>query len=174
MPVSALPSRGYTGFACVAGGGEALAGWADYARCPADAAGRHEVAFRYDDGGEQETKVAGQPMRLSLLLGAGGAVDGIRMRTDPAARLFLHKRGYLFGEQVKARYGETGWACAAGQPSGNEAGIGGVFVREHCEKTVGIRHLVLDRELFRNTDQAPGKFTSGTSFTVYRVAAEPS
>jgi len=170
MPISALPSRGYTGFTCVAGNADALAGWADYAKCPADTAGRHEIGFRYDDDGEHDTKVAGQPMRLSLLLGDDGTVDGIRMRTDPASRLFLHKRGYIFGEQVKARYGETGWACREEKPSGNEEGVGGVFVREHCEKTIGIRHLVLDRELFRRKDEAPGKFTSATSFIVTRVA----
>ena len=173
MLASALPAHGYTGFACVAGSGEALRGWADYAKCPADAAGRREVAFRYDDDGEHETKVAGQPMRLSLLLEGDGTVNGIRMRTDPAARLFLRKRGYIFGEQVKARYGETGWTCSEEQPSGNEEGVGGVFVREHCEKTVGIRHLVLDRELFRRRDEPLSNFTSGTSFTVYRVATKP-
>ncbi len=174
MPISALPSHGYTGFACVGGNGTALTGWADYAKCPADAAGRREVGFRYDDDGEHETKVAGQPMRLSLLLGGDGTVDGIRMRTDPAARLFLHKRGYMFGEQVKARYGETGWACSTETPSGNEEGVGGVFVREHCEKTTGIRHLVLDRKLFRTKDEAAGKFTSETDFTVYRVVVKPT
>ncbi len=174
MPFTALPPHGYTGFTCVAGSGEALGGWADYAKCPTDAAGRHEVGFRYDDKPEHETKVAGQPMRLSLLLGEDGTVDGIRMRTDPTARLFLHKRGYIFGEQVKARYGETGWACSEAAPSGTEEGVGGIFVREHCEKTIGIRHLVLDRELFRRKEDVPAKFTSGTDFIVYRVAEKPS
>jgi len=170
MPFSALPSRGYTGFACAAkADGAALKGWAGYRDCPADDAGRHEVSFRYDDGGENETKVAGQPMRLSLLLGQDGTVEAIRMQTDPAVRLFQHKKGYRFGEQVMARYGAAGWVCSDAKPSADEEPVGGVFLHEHCEKTADVRHLVVDRELYRNKERDMAGFTSGTTFTVSLV-----
>ncbi len=173
MPFSALPLQGYTGFACTARpGGPALDGWAGYRDCPADDAGRREVSFRYDDGGENETKVSGQPVRLSLLLGQDGTVEAIRMQTDPAVRLFQHKKGYRFGEQVMARYGAAGWACRDAKPSGNEEPVGGVFLREHCEKTAGMRHLVVDRELYRDKERSAAGFTSGTTFTVSLVKAD--
>jgi len=170
MPFSALPLRGYTDFACTAkADGAALKGWAGYRDCPADDAGRHEISFHYDDGGENETKVAGQPMRLSLLLGQDGTVEAIRMQTDPAVRLFQHKKGYRFGEQVMARYGAAGWACSDAKPSENEEPVGGMFLREHCEKTVDMRHLVVDRELYRDKRRSLAGFTSGTTFIVSLV-----
>lgn len=173
MPFSALPPQGYTGFACAAKpGGAVLNGWAGYRDCPADDAGRREVSFRYDDGGENETKVAGQPMRLSLLLGQDGTVEAIRMQTDPAVRLFQHKKGYRFGEQVMARYGATGWACSEAKPSENEEPVGGMFLREHCEKTVDTRRLVVDRELYRDKRRSLAGFTSGTTFTVSLVKVD--
>ena len=172
MPFSALPPQGYTGFACAARpGGAALDGWAGYRDCPADDAGRREISFRYDDGGENETKVSGQPVRLSLLLGQDGTVEAIRMQTDPAVRLFQHKKGYRFGEQVMARYGAAGWVCRDAKPAGNEEPVGGVFLREHCEKTVDVRHLVVDRELYRDKERSAAGFTSGTTFTVSLVKA---
>ena len=170
MPLSTLPPHGYL-IDCVPGlaKAEALKGWADYARCPVDKDGLREIRFRYGDNGEYETKVVGQPMQLSLFLGQDGTVDAIRMETDPTARLFLRKRAFIFGEQVKDRYGEPGWVCTVGQPQENEEPVGGMFVREHCDKTVGIRHLVMDRELFRNKDQSLTAFISRTVFTVSLV-----
>ena len=170
MTLSALPKAGYAEFHC-ASGGAVLTGWADYKKCPADGAGRREIAFRYDDDGEHQTKVAGQPVLLSLILAEDGALQAIRMQTDPSARLFLRKRGYIFGEQVMARYGEEGWACTQAQPTGGEEPVGGLFVREHCEKSIEARHLVVDRELFRAKDKAANAFTSATSFTVSLVKA---
>ena len=168
MKLQALPSQGYTGLGCAAGGA-GLATWDDFATCPADRAGRREVSFRYDD--EKGTKVAGQAVLLSLVMDADGTVDAIRMQTDPAARLGLRKRGYFFGEQVMARYGESGWTCTEGAPEASQQPVGGVFVREHCEKTIGVRHLVIDRALYRAADSAPGKFTSSTSFEISLVHA---
>ena len=170
MALSALPKTGYAEFHC-SNGGAVLTGGGDYAKCPADAAGRREVSFRYDDDGEHQTKVAGQPVLLSLILAGDGALQAIRMQTDPSARLFLRKRGYIFGEQVMARYGEEGWACTQVPPSGGEEPVGGLFVREHCEKSIEARHLVIDRELFRAKDKAENAFTSATSFTLSLVKA---
>jgi len=166
MPLPALPRHGYTGFTCAADGAVHLAGWAEYGKCPADGAGLREVAFRYDDDAGHETKVAGQPVLLSLLMQPDGAVQAIRMSTDPSARLFLRKRGYLFGKQVMARYGEAGWVCHGAQPAGDEEPVGGVFLHERCEKQLGQRHLVVERELYRGKATAADAFVSRTRFTV--------
>ena len=166
MPLSALPAEGYTGFTCAADAPIRLAGWADFGKCPADGAGLREVAFRYDDDAGHETKVAGQPVLLSLLMQRDGAVQAIRMSTDPSARLFLRKRGYLFGKQVMARYGEGGWICHGASPAGDEEPVGGVFLREHCEKQLGQRRLVVERELYRGKGTAADAFVSRSRFTV--------
>ena len=166
MPLSALPADGYTGFTCAADGTVRLAGWADYGKCPVDGAGLREVAFRYDDDAGHETKVAGQPVLLSLMMQRDGAVQAIRMGTDPAARLFLRKRGYLFGKQVMARYGESGWVCHAAPPAGDEEPVGGVFLHEHCEKQLEQRRLVVERDLYRTKGSAADAFVSRSRFTV--------
>lgn len=166
MPASALQPQGYTGFGCVADPAVPLSGWDAYPACPPDAAGQREIAFHYSDTKDGATKVAGQPMTLSLVVGPSGAVQAIHMRTDPSARLFQHKRAYIFGLQVMARYGEDGWACTQGHPSAGEQPVGGLFVQEHCEKVFGTRRLVIDRELHRAADASPAAFTSGSSFTV--------
>jgi hypothetical protein len=173
MAVAALPSSGYKQFACAGvEPPQAISGWGDYKQCPADAAGGREVAFRYDDPGKDETRVAGQEILISLVLGPDGTVEAIRMKTDPHARLFRRKRGFIFGEQVMARYGEADWSCKDAQPKPGEEAVGGQFVRQHCEKVIGDRHLIIDRALYREAGDGPGKFVSETSFVVRLVHGE--
>ena len=69
-------------------------------RCPADAAGLHEVAFAYAKSplaelGErwEGTKVAGHPVIPSLLIDEQGVVQGIRIVTDPDGPDVSEKEG---------------------------------------------------------------------------------
>lgn len=173
MPLAELPAEGYKQLTCLAADPpRAIGGWSGYTLCPADPAGGREIAFRYDDPGKDETRVAGQEVLMSLVLGPDGTVEAIRVRTDPGARLFRRKRGYIFGEQVMARYGEAGWACKDAPPGPGEEMVGGMFVRQHCEKVLGIRHLIVDRALYRGVGDGPGKFVSETSFVVRLVHGE--
>ena len=178
MAVADLPAQGYGEFGCVAAPDRKLQSWSQYIECPADAAGRHEVGFRYNldtvpmanlNEGYNGTRVGGHPVVVSLLIGADARVDAIRIATDPGARLYLRKKAFLFAEQVKERYGRDGWACREGQPSATEQPVGGVFVKEHCEKTVAGRHLVLDRELYRDPGQDLDRFTGGTQLLIERA-----
>ncbi len=88
------------------------------------------------------------------------------MRTDPSGRLFSRKRGFRFGERVMARYGDGGWSCQNAEPGAGEQPVGHIFLRQHCEKTIGERHLIVDRALFRDAGQPQDQFTSASSFTV--------
>ncbi len=179
MSVQELPHAGYLGFACAASG-EPLAGWLDFARCAPDAAGRYEVRFRYDEAAEpralindryEGTKVGGHPVRLSLLIGRDARLEGIRIETDPKARLFLRKKAFLFGPQAMKRYGEEGWTCRNGQAREGEQPVGGVFLREHCEKTAAARRFVLERELYRRSGEELKDFVSLSRLTIMgRVA----
>ncbi|MEK0085822.1 hypothetical protein [Benzoatithermus flavus] len=177
MRVADLPTEGYAGFACAADPERKLHGWAEYATCPRDEHGLHAIAFGYDersnvlgplDDKYQGTKVAGHPVLLTLLVGDDGRVDGLEMRTDPKARLYLRKKAFLFANQVKARYGEEGWVCSSAPPTGDEAPVGGTFIKEHCEKRADGRRLVLERELLRHSGEELRQFVGETRFTILR------
>jgi hypothetical protein len=177
MEVGEMPAEGYVDIVCATDPGRGLAGWSDFAACPLDALKLHEIRFRYDEsmnplagvndkyGG---TKVAGHPVVLTALIGDDERLDGLRIDTDPAAYLYLRKKAFLFATQVKAHYGEDGWTCRQALPAADEEPVGGVFIKEHCEKTADARHLILDHELFRRSGQPLKDFIGGTQLTILR------
>ena len=182
MEARELPRSGYTGFACADAPGTALPDWRDYARCPADAAGRRAVRFKYDDSENLQallndnyegTKVGGHPVLLTLLIRDGGRVDGLRIETDPSARLFFRKKAFLLGDLAKSRFGEDGWSCTSGQPSDDAQPVGGVFVQEHCEKATPTRRYVLDRAMFRRPDQELRQFVSRSRLEISEGSSRP-
>ena len=86
MRVAELPAEGYVDLACGSAGGApgaALASWAEFDRCPRDAAGLHEVTFAYAESPLAElgdrwegTMVAGHPVIPGKLkLGRCGATN---------------------------------------------------------------------------------------------------
>jgi hypothetical protein len=175
MKVADLPAVGYTGFTCADQPSQQLADWSDYGSCAADPAGYRGVAFRYDDSVNPRlrlganyggTKVAGQPVLLALLIGSDSRIMAIRMQTDPAVRLFVHKKQFLFADQIKARYGVDGWTCQETKPKDGEEPIGGVFIHEHCDKTDDAKKLSLDQELYRLSGHPANDFVSSTSFII--------
>ena len=177
MPVADLPARGYGDFSCAAAPDRKIQEWSHYQECPADSAGRHEVRFRYDldlnpmanlNETYNGTRVGGHPVVLALLIGNDARVAAIRIDTDPNARLYMRKKAFLLAEQVKEHYGRDRWVCREGEPSATEQPVGGLFVKEHCEKTAFGRHLVLDRELYRDPDRDLGKFVGGTQLLIER------
>ncbi len=180
MPSTALPSDGYTDFACADAPDHKLPGWAGWRDCPADRDGRRAVSFRYDErfnqlarfGDDAEgTKVAGHPVLVALLFGDDGRVDGLRITTDPSARLYLHKKAFLFSRQVMARFGQDGWRCDQAEPADGEEPLGGVFVKEHCEKATTDRRFLLDSALYRRTGEPLRDFVSSAQVTILAEAA---
>lgn len=170
MAVSALPTNGYGEFACAADPAKKLSDWGGYQTCPASQDGTRAVSFRYDDGGsagdESKTQVAGQPVQLALLIGDNGRITGIKIDTDPHARLYMRKKAFLFGLQIRARFGEDGWTCTQQPPTPQEQPVGGVFIHEHCEKITATCHFVLDRQLFRDPGKDLREFTDATQLTI--------
>ena len=169
MEVGELPRSGYLGFACADSLEHKLNSWQEYRQCPPQASGLRAIRFRYDENASplakvndtyEGTKVGGHPVRLTLLIGDTDRVRGLVIETDPTARLFMHKKAFLFGEQVKARYGDEGWVCVSQDLTPDEEPIGGVSVKEHCDKTTATRHFVLDRALFRRSGQDLKDFVS--------------
>jgi len=180
MRVAELPVEGYVDLACGNDGdapGTGLASWAEFERCPPDASGLHEVTFAYADSPLAElgdrwegTKVAGHPVIPSLLIDSRGLVQGIRIVTDPDARMYLKKKAFLLGIRVMGRYGRDGWTCSEAEPGGGRAPVGGLFIDRHCEKIFHDRRLILDTDLYRTAEQHGQEFTGATRLEIFQIA----
>jgi hypothetical protein len=175
MPVSALPDSGYTGFTCLGDPSQKISNWAEFRSCPVQSDGTHGVSFRYAVAGSaagddeaDKTQVGGQPVNLALLINDNAQVNAIRIETDPHARLYMHKKAFLFALQVRGRFGEDGWTCQQAAPTPTEQPVGGVFIHEHCEKITPSRHFVLDRQLFRDPAKDLSDLTDATQLTIGR------
>ena len=167
MPATDLPDAGYVNLACATDPQKTLAAWTGWRDCPADASGFHAIRFGYDPPTSPEgTIVAGHPAILTLLVNDAGIVSGLRIETDPIARLYIRKKAFLFGTQVKSRYGSDGWSCTQAQPDAGEQPVGGVFVRERCTKTIHNRSIVVERNLFRKPEQDIKSFVDETRMTI--------
>ncbi len=169
MNVNEMPLAGYLGFICAGSGGQKLENWHGYRQCPAEASGWHAVRFQYDESANplakvnglyEGTKVGGHPVLLTALIGDDGGLRGLVIETDPAARLYLRKKAFLFGEQVKARFGDASWNCVSQEPTADQEPVGGLFINEHCDKTTPTRRLTLDRAFFRLAGREVQNFTS--------------
>jgi len=180
MTVAELPPEGYVDLACGSDGGQpgaALGDWTEFQRCPADGAGLREVAFGFAESrlaelGDQweGTKVAGHPVVPSLLIDEGGVVQGIRIVTDPEARLYLKKKAFLLGIRVMGRYGRDGWTCIDAEPDAAKAPVGGMLIDRRCEKTFHDRHLILKTDLYRTAEQRGQEFTGATRLEIFKIA----
>jgi hypothetical protein len=185
QPIAAQPSSNeFRGFACGSNGGPPrlrLTGWGDYARCPAEPDGLHEVYFEYDDeleyiararDLEQEvTRWAGTtesafPVIVSALFDAAGVLRGIRVVTDsrPDYRndtvdADLRKRddAYLFGGRMAARFDiDAKRDCVAPPPAEGESPVGDLFIKRSCERTDRAQHrkVLLQINFFRKPGQS--------------------
>jgi hypothetical protein len=169
MAVSDLPASGYVKFACANEQSHAITAWSDWSKCPAGNDGLHAIRFDYDPSTSREgTIVAGHPALLTLLVDDKGSVAGLRIETDPKARLYIRKKAFLFGIQVKSRYGADGWTCQEAQPENGEQSVGGVYINESCRKTVQGRSITIERALYRRADQDMKSFVDKTSVLIQR------
>jgi hypothetical protein len=167
MSAADLPKQGYADFACAEGPRQTLPSWENWRDCPADGNGTHAVRFGYDPETTREgTMVAGHPVVLTLSIDNAGRVVGLQIVTDPKARLRMRKKAFLLGKQAQSRYGADGWSCKEGAPSAEEQPVGGVYVKEQCTKTISGRTLIIERNLFRRTDQDMKSFVDETRITI--------
>ena len=96
MAVTDFPAAGYANFACTNDQGHAIAAWSDWPTCPADKEGLRAIRFDYDPSTSREgTMVAGHPAILTLLVDDKGLVAGLRIETDPKARLYIRKKAFF-------------------------------------------------------------------------------
>jgi hypothetical protein len=185
QPIAAQPSADeYRGFACGSNGGpprQRLTGWRDFARCPAEPSGLHEVYFEYDDEYEYiarakdlEREVArwagttelAFPVIVSALFDGSGVLAGFRIVTDPRPEhriettdSDLRKRddAYLFGGRMAARFDiDAKRDCIASPPAEGESAVGGLFIKQSCERvdTEHGRKVALKVNYFRKPGQS--------------------
>jgi len=170
MAVSELPNAGYANFSCAAKPEQKLGGWNDWKKCAVGEDGMHAVHFEYDRASSREgTIVAGHPAVLTIFVDEAGRVGGLQIQTDPKARLYKHKKAFLLGMQAKSRYGDEGWKCSEGQSNAREEPVGGVYLNEHCTKTVSGRDISVDRKLFRRPDQDAKSFVDETRIRILKA-----
>ena len=170
MAAGDLPKAGYVNFVCAKEAPRALSGWDHWRECPVDAAGMRAVRFGFDPATSRDgTMVAGHPVILTLSIDDAGQVAGLQIETDPKARLYIRKKAFLLGVQAKFRYGAEGWSCTEAQPAGGEQPVGGVFLKETCSKTIAGRNVVVERKLFRLSDQDAKNFVDETRISIQRA-----
>jgi hypothetical protein len=186
---------GWGQLACGSDGGpprQDLDTWANFKKCLPEASGLHEVAARFDDedeyvakalgvpayaGGRTGTRVAGHPVVLSVLFDDGGILRGIRMVSDPRAAPAERRMAHLLGVAVIDRYGTDGWTCTNLAPSEGESAVGGVFIKQRCEKMLPGRALTVETHFLRKPgqhdidpetgDYTHGEFESWTRFELF-------
>jgi hypothetical protein len=176
--VAALPAEGYVDFSCPADANakpsadNKPASWSAWHDCPAGSDGLHALRFGFDPATSRDgTIVAGHPVVLTALIDNDGIVAGLKIDTDPKTRLYLRKKAFLFGPQVKARYGSDGWACTEADLAAGEESVGGVHVKEKCNKTTQGRAITIERSLYRKTGQDEKNFVDETRVTILRASA---
>ena len=150
--VGDLPDEEFVDPACGTNGGPPglqIGTFERFARCRPEPSGLREIWFRYDDEWEFIARAArdpdavarnnamivlGQPVTLSLLIDAGGLVQGYRIFTDPRAEEEVRSGAYEIAIAFKARFGTEGWTCQDLPAAEGETPIFDSFVKESCRK----------------------------------------
>ncbi|MCC6984227.1 MAG: pentapeptide repeat-containing protein [Bauldia sp.] len=168
-----LPREAYVEYACGTNGGPPslpLSGWADYARCPKDAAtGFHEVYFRYDDElqyvarartvdeAEEIFRFEGTtefnlPIIISGLFDDDGFLRGIRFVTDPRTDELTREKGSNAAALFRIRF-NVPWECADLPPSAGEVGYTGPIIKQRCTAAANGEHYLIERHRYRKEGQ---------------------
>jgi hypothetical protein len=172
---SELPT-GFKSFACGSDGGPPampIAGWSDFARCPRDGEGLHEVAVEYDDAGERAARAAGNPAAAwglgtsidyfpivaSALFDSAGTLQGVRLVTDPRPDQqkmpFLLYRPYgehyLLQLYLMDRFGMSAADCRELPLKPGQSPVFGMVANRVCDRTdvAGRRHYHIETRFYR-------------------------
>src|ERR1700704_3065411 len=164
---------------------------AEFGKCRAEDNGLHEVYVRFDDEdeyigkaieeprcarGKTGPRVARHPGSLAALLEPDGVLRVFRFVSDPRAPSFDRRMAHLLRLAVVNRYEPDGWPCTDFPPAEGETPVGGVFIKQRCEKTTPDRRLVVDARFLRKPGQSDndpvtgeyraGAFESSTRFEI--------
>jgi hypothetical protein len=195
LMAKAMRLDGFGDLACGSNGGpprQRIEDWSEFGKCRPEDNGLHEVNARFDDEDEYigraidepryargriGTRVAGHPVLLSVLFDAAGVVRGIRLVTDPRAAPQERRMAHLFRLAVINRYEPDGWTCTDLPAAAGETSVGGVFIKQRCEKTSAGRQLTVETRFLRKPGQSDndpvtgeyraGAYDSSTRFEIF-------
>jgi hypothetical protein len=148
-PVSEIPETATAVIACGTNGGPPsveLKEFEEFASCPAEASGLHEVYFTYDDeqdyiaralSSEYEflqggTSVFAHPVMVSVLVDDDGIVRGIRIVTDDRVSDRTRRTANTLIRNFKTRFVNWGLECEDVPPRAGEQPVGRIFIHEVC------------------------------------------
>lgn len=192
LKAAAMTLDGWGELACGSNGGPArqkLGGWSEFKKCAPEAGGLREVAARFDDEAEYigkaiddplyasqhtGTRVAGHPVILSALFDDEGTLRGIRFVSDPRATPLERRMAHLLRLAIVNHYGSEAWTCTDFPPADGETPVGGVFIKQRCEKATPERAMTVETHFLRKAGQhdidpetkeyTQGQFESWTRF----------
>lgn len=172
LPVSTIPAIDVNELACGTNGGPyslPLEDPKDFANCPAEASGLHEVHFSYDDeldyvaramNAEYDvlqdgTTVFSHPVMVSVLVDDEGVIQGQRILTDPRIPARERRRAVTLIRNLEARYKDWSLACEDLPLGAAEMKVGNVFTKRVCTGTSpdGEVNLRLDAHYLRKEGQ---------------------
>ena len=184
LDAKTLTSDRWGDFACGSNGGpprQKIADWSEFAKCRPEESGLHEVYARFDDEDEyvgraiddplyaaqkKGTRVAGHPVILSVLFDGGGVLRGLRFVSDPRGDPGARRMAHLLRIAIINRYDAAGWTCTDIPPAAGETPVGGIFLKQKCEKVTPERALSVEARFLRkpgqsDVDPVTGDYTSG-------------
>jgi hypothetical protein len=198
LKTQSMTTDGFDEFACGSNGGpprQKLEGWSGFAKCAPEPSGLREVQVRFDDELEYvgkaiaderytdqqgSTRVAGHPVILSVLFDEGGTLRALRFISDPRGTALERRMAHMLRLAVIDRYGPAAWSCTDFPPADGETPVGGVFLKQRCEKLTAERDLSLEAHFLRKPGQnaidpktheyTSGQFESWTRFEIYDPA----
>ena len=184
LKAASMTMDGFGELACGSNGGpprQRIDDWAGFGSCRAEPSGLHELYARFDDedeyigraidqplyaAGRTGTRVAGHPVILSVLFDDGGVLRGLRFISDPRAAPIERRMAHLLRLAVINHYDPAGWGCTDFPAGPGETPVGGVFIKQRCEKASPERRMSIEAHFLRkpgqsDIDPATGEYTSG-------------
>lgn len=204
QPVTQIPAMEVVDISCGTNGGppstKLSTGFSDFAKCPAEASGLHEVYFENDDeidyiakADEAEYKVLqggtsiyAHPVMVSVLVDDSGIVRGIRIVTDERISTRERRVAVTLARNLKGRYGSWQQDCVNLPPQAGENPMGNQFVHEICtaqnaalNQSMRLESSFLRKkgqDAFNNDTQTlnVGYFQSQTRLEVVQLPYEPA
>jgi hypothetical protein len=98
--------------------------------------------------------------------------------TDPRQQLSRDRNEFwILADFIRHRFGDDGWQCKDLPAEEGESPAGSNFIKNHCEKTAGDLHFILEQRYFEKKGQQfldpntgkprPEDYESATRFEMY-------
>ncbi len=185
-PVAQIPEAKVSEISCGTNGGppaQSLIQFEDFAQCAPEPSGLHEVMFSYDD--EQDyiaraleleyrflqggTSIFAHPVVASVLVDAGGMVQGIRIVTDNRVSDRERRTAVTLMRNFKARYNDWALDCTNVPMKDGEQPVGNQFTHEICTGTSadGRLRVAIESSYLRKKGQTAVNLETQTVNTGY-------